>query len=264
MQATTREFAAGLRHQIQNVHALLIRDLMMRYGREHLGFVWVVLEPMILTVGVLIIWSVIKGGFEHGVRIVELVLTGYMPLTLWRHVTNPMVFYFRANAGLRYHYRITLFDLLLSRFLLEFGGTTAALVFVATVMTLVGLIDPVQDWTLLIGGWLMMGFLATGVGLMILIWTEQNEIAEKFIQPMQYLLVPLSGTFFMVEWVPTQFQPLLLYNPMVHCFEMFRGGYFGEAVPTHFSWPYVFLWACSLHCIGLWSIRAMRRNLQIV
>ena len=264
MPHIARKVALGMSGQIRNIHALIIRDLMMRYGREHLGFVWVILEPMILTTGVLFLWSLMKGGQEQGVKILELVLTGYMPLTLWRHLTNPMVFFYRANAGLRYHYRITLYDLLFSRLLLEFGGTTAALVVVASVMTLAGLIDPVQDWTLLIGGWLMMGLFASGFGMLIIIATEQSEIAEKFIQPFQYLLVPLSGTFFMVEWLPVDLQNLILYNPMIHCFEMFRAGLFGDAVPTHFSWPYVLTWACAMNCFGLWGIHRIRRNLQIV
>ena len=47
--------------------------------------------------------------------IVALVLTGYMPLTLWRHITNAGVFAFRRSIGLLYHRRITLVDTLLAR-----------------------------------------------------------------------------------------------------------------------------------------------------
>lgn len=254
----------GSKAQIRNIRALLIRDLMMRYGREHLGFVWAILEPMILAVGVLILWSAVKGGYEHDVKIVELVLTGYLPLTLWRHLTNPMVFFFRANANLRYHRQITLNDLFFSKVLLEFGGSTAALVVVTSVLMLAGIVDPIQDWSLAIAGWLLMGLLASGFGACIVLATEKTEIAEKFIQPLQYLIVPLSGTYFMVDWLPVSIQALVLYIPMIHCYEMFRAGFLGDGVTTHFSVAYAFAWAFGLNCFGLWGFQRIRKNLQIV
>src|SRR5262245_54023087 len=78
----------GLAVQARCLKALMIRDMMMRYGRANIGFLWVILEPMILTAGVMAIWSLIRPPYEHGVQIVAIVLTGYMPLTLWRHIAN--------------------------------------------------------------------------------------------------------------------------------------------------------------------------------
>src|SRR5215510_5657944 len=90
--------------QARNIHALMLRDVATRYGRDNIGFVWVVLEPMILTVGVMIVWSAIAvGGHKEGVTLVEFVLTGYIPLTLWRHLTNSMVLIFRRSVPLLYH-----------------------------------------------------------------------------------------------------------------------------------------------------------------
>src|ERR1700720_262482 len=97
------DFLHGMQVQVRCVHALLIRDMMMRYGRHNIGFLWVVLEPMILTAGVMGVWSVIKPPYEHDVRVISLVLTGYMPLTLSRHMTNAGIFIFRRNLGLLYH-----------------------------------------------------------------------------------------------------------------------------------------------------------------
>jgi capsular polysaccharide transport system permease protein len=236
----------------------------MRYGREHFGFVWVVLEPMLLTVGVLVLWSILKGGYEHGVGIVEFVLTGYMLLTLWRHLTNHMILLFRRSMSLLYHGRISLFDIIYSKVLLEFTGVTAALLVVLFWLTLLGIISPVEDWSLFIAGWLLMAFLASGAGLIFLIVTENNESAEKFIQPVQYLLVPISGVFFMVDWLPQRAQWLILLNPMVHAVEILRSGFFGPSVEVHFSVIYIFAWGIILNFLGLVGVQRMRRDLQIV
>jgi ABC-type polysaccharide/polyol phosphate export permease len=38
----------GVKVQARVLRALMIRELMMRYGRGNIGFLWLVLEPMLL------------------------------------------------------------------------------------------------------------------------------------------------------------------------------------------------------------------------
>jgi capsular polysaccharide transport system permease protein len=262
MATSIRSLLAGWGVQQRTLHALFVRDLMMRYGRAHLGFVWVILEAMILAVGVMCLWLTLKGEYEHGIKIVELILTGYMLLTLWRHITGPMVLLFRRSSALLYHRQVSTYDIFFSRVLLEFAAATTALVVLTFTMLVAGFIDPVQDWSLVIGGWLLMALLATGMGSLIVLMTEKNETTEKFIQPVQYLLIPLSGTFYMVAWLPTGFQNAVLLNPLIHTYEMVRGGFFGPSVETHFSVIYVLTWAFCLNFWGIWGIQRIRRDLQ--
>lgn len=263
LKAFVVKLIAGWIEQSKSLAALLVRDLMMRYGREQLGFVWVVIEPMVLTVGVLVVWSILRGGYDHGVRVIELVFTGYMLLTLWRHLSNNMVLLFRRSFSLLYHRKVSAFDVFYSRVLIEFIGTTTALLFVLVVLTLLGAIGEVEDYSNFIAGWMLMASLATGVGCLILALTESSEASEKLIQPAQYLLIPLSGTFFMVSWLPSRFQDIALLNPLVHCYEIFRAGFFGPSVETHYSVGYVLVWILVLNFLGLSAINRIRHKLQI-
>lgn len=249
--------------QLRCLEALIIRDMMMRYGRGNLGFMWVLIEPMILTIGVMLIWTMIKGEREHGITIIALVLTGYMPLTLWRHLTNNGVFALRRNASLLYHRNVTLLDVFMGRMALELGATTAALAIVAGTLMATELIEPIADYGTLAAGWLAMGALALGSALVICVLTEYSETWERFIQPYQYLMLPLSGCFFMVDWLPTAAQTAILFNPTVHCFEAFRAGFFGEKVATHYNLWYPFLWAIGLLAVGLRGLDAVRDRLHL-
>ena len=204
-----------LRIHIVNIQALIIRDIMLRFGRGNLGFVWTVLEPMILTTGVLGLWS---------------------PLS---HL-----------------------DIVVARLVLEFLSTTAALAVIYMILLAIGLAEPVQDWGLLLAAWLFTAWFHAGGGLLIAAATEVYETTEKFIQPIQYLALPLSGVFFMVDWLPSDFQRLILWNPSVHCFEMFRAGYFGEAVVTHYDPLYLALWSASLTVLGVAAILAARDHVH--
>jgi capsular polysaccharide transport system permease protein len=42
----------------------------------------------------------------------------------------------------------------------------------------------------------------------------------------------------MVDWLPKWAQEAILLNPMVHCYEVFRAGYFGASVVAHYSFGY--------------------------
>lgn len=257
-----KELAQGLATQRRVLGAIIVRDMMARYGRANIGFLWVILEPMILTAGVMLLWSAIKSPYEHGVQIVALVLTGYMPLTLFRHLTANAVSMYRRSIPFLYHRHISFVDVLLAKFLLEFMGTTTALLVVYVVLYLTGVVSAIVDPGLVIAGWLAMAFVSLGLASVIAVLTELSEATERFVQPFQYLMVPLSGSFFMVDWLPQKAQDLIWYMPTAHCYEMFRAGFFGDSVPTHWTWWYPLVWGLGLLALGLSLIESARERIH--
>lgn len=263
MRLLTSKLMRGARIQARIIRALMLRDVMMRYGRDNIGFVWIVLEPMILTAGVMTIWSYTMGTDKYGLKLIEFILTGYMPLTLWRHLTNSMLTLFRRSSPLLYHRQITLFDIISAKLALEFIGTSAAFVVVWGALYAVGLAGDIARLDLLILGWMMMAWLASSVGLILAAMTEWSETSERFVQPMQYLSIPISGAFAMVDWLPTWAQHLILLNPMVHCYEVFRAGYFGSAVVTHYYLLYFASCSFVLMFCGVNLVKYMRARVQL-
>jgi capsular polysaccharide transport system permease protein len=251
-----------LRRHLDVINALIVRDLMVRFGRNHLGFVWTILEPMILCAGVVLVWSMIREPTIHGVPVVTFVITGYMPLTLWRHLTNPMVRLLRQSVGLLYHRPVLHAHILLARSVLEFFSTTAALMVIYFVLAATGLVEPIEDPGLALAGWLLTGWYFGATGMLISAWSEYWEPAEKFHQPLQYLQLPLSGVFFMVDWLPGYAQKLLLLNPSVHCFEMFRAGFLGEGTTTHYDPVYLAIWSTAMTLAGAIAIDLAREHVK--
>ena len=249
--------------RLRVIHALIIRDMMVRYGRGHLGFVWTVLEPMILTSGVMLVWTLIKGPTTHGVSVVTFVLTGYMPLTLWRHMTLNAPRLLRRNASLLCHWPIVHSDFLLARLTLEFLSTTAALCIVYFVVFTAGLVDPVADIGLALAGWLSVALYFGGMSMLFAAVSEVWEPAEKFIQPAMYVMLPISGVFFMADWLPDSLQPLLLLNPSVHCMEMFRAGVVGEDLVTHYDPWYLAATTALMLVAGAGALVRVRDRIQV-
>lgn len=263
MAADTNRAPNGWHIQKRTIHALLVRDLMMRYGRDNIGFVWVILEPMILCVGVMFIWSILGGHGKEGIKVVELVLTGYMPLTLWRHLTGPIAGMFRSSVSMIYHRRVSLLDLVLSRQLLEIVGATTALLIIYLFLVTSGLADGFKRLDLVILGWLMMAWIGVAFGALLACWTERHEVAERFIAPLQYLNIPISGAFFLVDWLPYWAQNVIMYHPLVHCYEVFRAGYFGETIVSHYNLGYFAACAFGLSFWALCSIQRIRAHVRL-
>lgn len=236
---------------------------MMRYGRENVGFVWSVLEPMILTCGVMGIWTVMGGHDKEGIKVVELVLTGYMPLTLWRHLTGPVVNMFRSNVAMLYHRRVSLLDLVIARQLLEIAGTTAALIVIYSSLLLFGMIEGGRRFDLMLLGWMMMAWIGFASGALLAAFTERHEVAERFVQPMQYLNIPISGAFFLVDWLPHWGQKIIMWHPLVHCWEVFRAGYFGDTIVSHYELDYFTACAFMLTFLGLRAVQRIRPHVRL-
>lgn len=258
--------SAGLSYatsmQARAIAALTIRDIMLRYGRNNIGFFWFVIEPLILTAGVLLVRHFIMSPYEHGIQLLSMIMTGYLPLTLWRHISNQGVFLFRRNLGLLYHRNVTLMDTFLAMVIRELGGVTAAFLIVYFSLLAVDAIKPVADWGILLVGWIAMAFLASGIALFFAVITEYAESAERFIQPFQYITLPLCGCFFLVNWLPTTTQNLAWFIPTVHCYEMFRAGYFGDLITAHYTIWYPFLWGLFFLALGFSFIEAVRDRLH--
>jgi capsular polysaccharide transport system permease protein len=217
------------------MHALFVRELMLRYGRGNIGFLWLVLEPMILCLGVVGIRYVIQAHLEHGVSLVGFLLSGYMPLTLWRHLTNRGVHLASLSGPMLYHHEITLVDIFFTTMIMEFVGCSVAFTVNYLALYAIGAIDPIVDYGLVCIGWATMGVLASGFAAIFMVLTEVFDVAERFVQPVQYLLLPISGFLFMVDWLPDDVQYYAWFMPMVHCYEVIRAGFFGPTVQTYYD-----------------------------
>jgi capsular polysaccharide transport system permease protein len=202
-ERTLGDFFTGLKIQTRVLHALIIRAMMARYGRKNIGFLWLMLEPMLLCAGVIALRWLTQAHEERGVSLVSVVLSGYMPLTLWRHFTGKSTFIIRDSIGMLYHRQLTILDMFLMTMILEFMGCTLASIINYNALRVMGAIEPIQDYGYVIEGWCLMAILAMGVGSAIAVLVEKYEAGERFIGPLQYCLLPLCGCFYMVYWLPS-------------------------------------------------------------
>lgn len=225
-----------------------MREITTRFGREGLGFAWLIAEPLMFCIGVFIMWTIVKPAYEHGIRLGPLVMTGYMSLLLFRHMIAISLGAVEGNIGLLHHRQITIMHILISRNLMEFAGTTAAFIVVYIILLALGQVSLPADPLLLYAGWLTNGWVAFGLALVFCGLAIRYEVMERLVPVLTYAMIPLSGAFFMVSWIPEQYRELFLLVPLPHGIEMVRGGVLGEFVHTYYHPAYA--WACGAVLIG--------------
>jgi len=252
-----------LARQTRIISALMIREMTTRFGRDGLGFAWIVLEPMTFCIGVLILWSLTKPAYEHGIRLQAFSLTGYMCIILLRHMISYSFSAIQANIGLLHHRQVKPLHILISRNILELGGATATFIFVYVALLGVGLIEIPANFLLTYCGWLMMAWLGLGMAILMTGLAMRFEPIERVVGLLTYLLVPLSGAFFMIAWLPPKAQEIMLLIPFPHATEMLRAGVFGPFVETHYDWFYPLAWGMGLNLIGLLLVASSRDQIDV-
>lgn len=240
-----------------------MREMNTRFGREGIGFLWLVAEPMAFCLGVMTLWMFTKPAYEHGVRVAPFVMTGYMSLILLRHQIGLSSGALQANIGLLHHRQIAPLHIYLSRNLLEIGGATVAFIAVYILLLMMGQVDPPHDPLLLYAGWLLLAWIGMGFALILAGLSMRFEAMERLVPLIGYLLIPVSGAFIMVSWLPPNVQSLYLYVPFPHPIEMIRAATFGEFVETHHNGLYALAIGTIFNIIGMLLVASSRDRIDV-
>jgi len=245
------------------IGALMMRETMTRFGREGLGFLWLVGEPLAFCLGVIALWTILKPPYEHGIRVGAFVMTGYMSLLLLRHQISFAMNALNANAGVLYHRHVKPMHIYLSRAILEFAGSTLALVVIYALLLAFGQVSLPANIGLVYAGWFILAALGFGMGLIMSAMAMRFETFERLSQLITYLLIPLSGAFFMADTLPPGLREYYLLIPLPHTVEMIRSGVFGEFVATHYSITYPLAWAGGLITLGLILLKVFKDRVDV-
>lgn len=249
--------------QLRVIHALMIRELITRFGRENIGFLWIMAEPLLFAVLVGLLWHFTHGSTEHGVSVIAFVATGYIPITLFRHGVARSVAVFTVNQSLLYHRQIKIVDFILSRFIIEILGGMMAYLFMAVVLIAFGEFPIPSDIGLLIAGWLLYSVFCFSLCLIIAPLSEVSDAMEKFIPVTTYLMIPFSGLFYMVSWVTPEAREFLLLSPFVNGMEMMRKGIWGDQVTAYYDIWNPIICSAIAALVGLILCRRVRRKLTV-
>ena len=247
--------------QVRVIKALYMRELITHFGRHNLGFIWMFLEPMMFAGGITILWSMSGSNF-HGLPVAGFALTGYSAIVAWRNCVGRTANAIQANSGLLYHRNVTIFDLALTRGIFEFSAVTVSITALTLLFSALGLMKLPDDPLLAICAWFLLGWFFISFAFIALYLKHKSELFDRIWHVAMYLTLPLTGSFFMLEWLPKSSWDYLLLSPMLNGVEMLREGYFGSGVKAHYSIGYVIAVNSGLTIFSLCLLRMVKKTLS--
>lgn len=254
-QVSQTSLSTALSIQWRVIWAMILREMLTRYGRNNIGVLWLFVEPMLFVAVITGIWSATRSIHNSDIPIAAFALTGYSSMLLWRTLPGRCMGAAETNKTLLHHRYVKVLDIFIARIILEQGAVTTSFAILGMVMAMLGWLDPPEDLLQLFAGWLLLAWFGASLALTLAGLAARWEVIQKFWSPFSVILFPFSGAAFLVDALPEKARTVILYLPMVHGVEFIREGFFGTRMVAHYDLFYLFVWNMSLTLFGLAQVR---------
>lgn len=219
-RALVTEFANFWRYR-GLLRLLVTRDITVRYKRSTLGLWWTILNPLLTSAVLFVIFSQLFDA-DTEVPFVVYLLSGVLLITFFAQAVG-------AAGSSIVNSAAVLAKLYVPAEVFALSAVTAAAtnfmlslipLLVAQVVTGVGI-----PWTVILVPIpaLAMLMLAMGIGLLVasaaVFFYDVLDLTNVFIQLITYLI----PTFYVMDIVPAHFRPIIYANPLYAYLEVFRG-----------------------------------------
>ncbi len=249
--------------EYQVLHALLLRELQTRFGSHRLGYLWALIEPIIMIGTFAAVWSAFGRGGQLKHDVLSFLATGFIPFILFRETTNRSLYAIDGNKGLLFYTLVRPLDLVVARILLELA--TQVVVFIVMIAGIAMYRGGLEFHDLLttMVGLLLASALGGSLGLTLCGLTAFSPSVERIQGPLLRPLFWVSGLFYPATALPLNLKHLSGYNPVLHVVEMVREGWLPGYAAYQTSVSYVLAWILTLTFVGLALERVARRRLQL-
>lgn len=245
----------AVRTQLRVLWALVLREMITRYGRSPLGFAWALIEPAAFIAFLSILFSQIAHTPPVGRSFPLFYATGYVAFHWFHDISSVTARSVHVNRPLLAFPVITPLDTVLARFLLQgLTGLMVGAVILGSILAVFS--DPVAlDLRPLASAFLMATALGLGVGLAncwLFAISKTWEIVWGIVSRPLFLI---SCVFFSFQSLPSFVREVLWFNPLIHLVGLMREGLYPAYDGAHVSPAYVGALALGLGLTGLIGMR---------
>ena len=252
---------SALSSQLAAIGALLLREMQSRFGKDNIGVLWLIGEPMMLATVISSIHYA-TSATHHGMEPYPFTLIGYCLFIIFRGIFNRAEGTISASAPLLFHRTVKPLDIMLVKTVVESLGCFASLIILMSIGVALGIAHLPARPLFVLAGAAMVTWWSFALSLIVASVTYVSHSLARFVHPISYFAVPISGAFWTMSVLPASFRPIMAWNPMVAMFEMARYGQFEWADDRYIFPEYQIAVCACLTLIGLALIRRTQNNLH--
>jgi capsular polysaccharide transport system permease protein len=232
-------FVQSLVIHITVVGALVRREILTRYGRSRLGYLWAIVQPVMMVGIMYLVFTIAGRRLPEGVYPVGFLLTGFVPFRFFAETRERVANSIKGNLPLLYFRQVTLFSVIVARTVLEFLTNTVVFVFLTGIAYLLGEKMNIRDPLEIIWGIVLMTLIGVEFGLLVAVLGKVAPAIENMSASISRILFLISGLWFYANELPDHIRSLLLLNPIFNILEIIREGFFATYTAQYASLNYV-------------------------
>ena len=212
----------GLQVMHASIRALLLRELQTRFGQYRLGYLWVFLEPL-LTIGIMVVlFGTVMQRTLPGMDYSVFLINGIIPFFMFRTGVTLAISATESNRGLFSYRPVKPIDALLARNVLEFLLKFTAYIAFTAAFVWFGYSISFEQIPQLLGYWSLLFIFMMACSLIFVVIGDFSKELNKFLSVFFLILYFLSGILYSIHIIPVEYREYLLYNPLIHIFELMR------------------------------------------
>jgi capsular polysaccharide transport system permease protein len=255
--------ARGLGGQVEVVWALILRETRTRFGKNQLGYLWALFEPLLIIATFYVVFMLGRRSPSAGMDIYSFIATGFVPYLMFKSTADRLGSAIDANRGLLFYPHVKPMDVVFARAILE------AVTYVGVFLVLMGMHAMYHqrlvfdDALLVLSGLALAWGFGAALGMVFCSISVVSGIVDRTKSAIIRPFFWTSGIFFTANELPGVVREYLLYNPVFHAVELVRSGWFPDYTLRHAEPFYVVKWIFGLGLAGLLLERVVRRRIEL-
>ncbi|WP_347453379.1 ABC transporter permease [Acinetobacter thermotolerans] len=252
----------GLAVMYASIRALILRELQTRFGQYRLGYLWVFLEPL-LTIGVMVfLFGTIMQRSLPGISYEVFLINGIIPFFMFRTGVTLGISATESNKGLFSYRPVKPVDALIARNILEFLLKFTAYLSFSAAFYWFGFAISFDAIPQLLGYWALLFIFMFAFSLVFLVIGDFSKEVGKILSALFLVLYLLSGILYSIHIIPPEYRIYLLYNPLIHIFELMRHAVAPQySLVSGISLSYFLWWMIVTLFLGLLLYKRFERRM---
>ena len=256
----TQDLLNGATMQLRVVGALLLREMQTSHGRENIGYLWAIIEPLIILCMFLTIYHYGGRSLHNGMNLVSFLATGIVTFLTLRKMAGNISGATDANKGLMLHSQVTPLDTMLARVILQSATYIVLLTVIILGAWLFGVGTLPHDFFGVMIALAAVSFLGASLGIFQGAIVTIFPLVTYVMRPIWRFMFFTSCVFYALHDLPLGLRKLVAYNPIANGIELLREAYFlGFDTPIN-GYGYMLKWCLVCIFTGLLVERLYRHR----
>jgi ABC-2 type transport system permease protein len=237
------------------IRLLVNRELTLRYKRSVIGIGWTLLNPILTSFVLWIVFSFAFGSrLVAGQQFAPYLMAGILLNTFFNHGTWLTSDSIRENSSILTRIYVPPQIFTISAGLSALINFLIGLIPLAVVVFVSGQVISFAFPLVIIVG-VCMSLLVTGMGLILSQLFIRYEDARNVVGIFLMIALYITPVFYPISILSSEMQTLINLNPLTSYLEVFRWAFSNNATPTFYNWAYMLISANLVFFIGLYFFK---------